>query len=89
MNTELVQAIAQAIHTGGQGALIILVYVSSRLVTAAGDARRTLHRIEEALSKEYTKNEVARNLIAIRLDTIQSDLQTLPLLIRQNVRNIK
>lgn len=86
MDPATLDLLLRLIHTGGQGALIVLVWVGSRIAGRAHDAHRTLERIERALIQDRARNAEAHRSSNEKLDSIHSDLTALPLQLARHRR---
>ncbi|MHB8414580.1 MAG: hypothetical protein ACYDDA_03745 [Acidiferrobacteraceae bacterium] len=74
------------IHTGGQGALIVLVWIGAKMASAATAAHNTLKNIEKRMIEDRATLGASNEIIRTRLDSIHSDLQALPLQVARNRR---
>lgn len=79
MDAATLDLLMRFVHTGGQGALIVLVWVGAKIAGRAQDAHRTLERIERALIEDRATNSAAHVASNEKLDSIHSDLMALPL----------
>ncbi len=86
MDAATIDLLFKLIHTGGQGALIVLVWVGSRIASAARDAHRTLKNIESRMVEDRASLGASNEVVRQRLDSIHSDLQSLPLQIARHRR---
>jgi hypothetical protein len=89
MDDATIRAIADLIQTGGHAALIIMIYIGSMLARAVRDAIKLLHRIEMALIQSRADVGAQHSIVESRLDSIHSDLQSLPLNIMRQQRGSK
>ena len=79
MDAATLDAVLKFVHAGGQSALVILVWVGSKISTRAHDALRTLERIEKALIADRAEQNSTQARQVAKLDAIHDDLQGLPL----------
>lgn len=86
MDAATLDLLMRLVHTGGQGALIVLVWVGARIAGRAQDAHRTLERIERALIEDRATNAAAHVASNEKLDSIHSDLMSLPMQIVRHRR---
>ena len=86
MDPATIDIFARLVHTGGQGALIVLVWVGSKIAGHAQDAHRTLQRIEQALIADRATNAAAHASSDEKLGSIHTDLMALPLQLARHRR---
>ena len=86
MDATMIDMFSRLVHTGGQGALIVLVWVGSKIANRAHDALHTLQRIEQALIADRATNAASQVSTANKLDSIHDDLQALPLNLLRTTR---
>lgn len=72
--TEFLSLAQSLIHTGGQGALIAMLWLGWKVARAAIDAFETLTRIEKHMAGEAK----VRAVVAHRLEELRRDVDDLP-----------
>ena len=86
MDPATLDIIMRLVHTGGQGALIVLVWVGSKIAGRAHDAHQTLQRIEQALIADRATNAAAHSSSNENLESLHTDLMSLPLQLARHRR---
>ncbi len=79
MSNETLQFITNLIHTGGSGAVFALVYVGYLCIKRAEEAHETLKRIEQRMVEDRESLRLSIVKTDIKIDSIHTDLQALPL----------
>ncbi len=89
MDPNVLKVILDAVHTGGQGALMVLIYVGWSIGKKAGEALETLKRIEMRMIDDRAMLKESDATVKHRLETLHDDMQALPLQILRHMRAAK